>query len=196
MSELQHQTNTESDFSKIPKPINSKLPKPRKPPNHGLIEGEHDQDKGHLLASENLEEKYRAIADENKGLKKEVEKLKNWFVDIDGKYKKLIEANKKEKQNLHKITEIEEKLKESVCSAQVPTEQEEIIQRIKGDQLINTEGIKNNKELINKVKIELETKQEKLLSSSNEFHEKKLENIKSDIRKEIKTTIKTKESNK
>ena len=45
VSELQHQTNTESEFSKIPKPINSKLPKPRKPPNHGLIEGEQDQDK-------------------------------------------------------------------------------------------------------------------------------------------------------
>ena len=70
VSELQHQTNMESEFSKIPKPINSKLPKPRKPPNHGLIEGEHDQDKGHLLALEKLEEKYLAIANENKGLKK------------------------------------------------------------------------------------------------------------------------------
>ena len=111
MSELQHQTNTESDFSKIPKPMNSKLPKPRKPPNHGLIEGEHDQDNCHLLASEKLEEKYRATADENKDLKKEAEKLKNRIVDIEGKYRKLIEANKKEKQNLERITEIEKKIK-------------------------------------------------------------------------------------
>ena len=128
---------------------------------------------------EKLKEKYLAIANETKGLKKEIEKLKNWIVDIEGKYKKLIEANKKEKQNLKRITEIKEKLKESVCSAQLPAEQEEIIQRIKGDQLINTKEIdlKKNKELINKVRIELETKQEKLLSSSDEFHEKKLENI-------------------
>ena len=67
-----------------------------------------------------------------------------------------------------------------------------LFHRIKGDQVINTEKIKKNKELINKVKIELEIKQEKLLSSSDEFHEKKLENIKADIRKEIKTTIKDK----
>ena len=190
VNELQHQTNKESEFSKIPKLINSKLPKPRKPPNHGLIEGEHDQDKGHLLALEKLGEKYLAMADENKGLKKEVEKLKNGIVDIERKYKKLIEANKKEKQNLERITENEEKLKESVCSAQLPAEQEEIIQRIKGDQLINTEEIKKSKELINKVRIELETKQEKLLSSSDEFHGKKLENIKSDFQKEIIITIK------
>ena len=90
---------------------------------------------------------------------------------------------------MERITEIEEKLKESVCYAQLPAEQEEIIQRIKGDQLINTEEIKKNKELINKVRIELETKQEKLLSSSDEFHEEKLENIKSDFQKEITITF-------
>ena len=89
---------------------------------------------------------------------------------------------------MERISEIEEKLKESVCSAQLPAEQKEIIQRVKGDQLINTEEIKKNKELINKVRIELETKQENLLSSSDEFHEKKLENIKSDFQKEITTT--------
>ena len=93
---------------------------------------------------------------------------------------------------MERITEIEEKLKEPVCSAQLSAEQEEITQRIKGDQLINIEEIKKNKGLINKVKIELETKQEKLLSSSDKFHEKKLENIKSDIQKKIKTTIKDK----
>ena len=63
---------------------------------------------------------------------------------------------------MKRITEIEENLKESVCSAQLPAEQEEIIQRIKGDQVVNTEEIKKNKELINEVRIELETKQEKL----------------------------------
>ena len=152
-----------------------------------LLKGNKTKIKGHLLAFEELKV---AIADENKGLKREVEKLKNRILDIEGKYKKLIEANKKEKQNLERVTEIEEKLKESVCSAQLPAEQEEIIQRVKGDQLINTEEIKKNKELINKVRIELETKQEKLLSSSDEFHEKKLENIISDFQKEITTTIK------
>ena len=73
---------------------------------------------------------------------------------------------------MERITEVEEQLKELVCSAQLPGEQEDIIQRIMGDQLIK-----------------IQTKQEKLLSLSDEFHGKKLENIKSDIQKEITTTM-------
>ena len=56
-----------SVVSKILKPINSKISKPRKPTNHTLFEGEKDRHdgEGHLLALEMLEEKFFATPDEN-----------------------------------------------------------------------------------------------------------------------------------